>query len=329
MKNKEANEIIACLPKGKTFFYYFKDRYAIMLLSYFLGDGKPIREIKRSKFGKLLNKPSVGKLIDKVGDGILTPDALSSAWPSIPECYLLTLGEWGKKSGWSRYYQTSTPGVNLVLQLNFSSKHNKPYYKLIQPSGRGPFEIELHPIARRGFHTLAWSRLDIDLNLGEALIEEIQSDWITLATRGKKTIETYSHDEHGQRRIIQRYFKGLNCDPKALEKYINSVLSIHMNLWDEAMLSATIWFLKEELGIRHIYYHTYETGNLLKGLYGRGYERKPPKSIYTTLPKQFCFEKTDNYPNILKKCFINRFGRFKSSGKLKKNEKIHFWYLEV
>lgn len=34
-----------------------------------------------------------------------------------------------------------------------------------------------HPVSRQR-NTLAWARLDLDLNSATALIEEIQSDWI-------------------------------------------------------------------------------------------------------------------------------------------------------
>jgi hypothetical protein len=44
------------------------------------------------------------------------------------------------------------------------------------------FEWSAHPI-RRSPSTLAWSRVDIDFENGEALIEEIQTDWVRLAER--------------------------------------------------------------------------------------------------------------------------------------------------
>ena len=32
MKQDQIDEIVACLPKGKTYFYYFAEKYALMLL---------------------------------------------------------------------------------------------------------------------------------------------------------------------------------------------------------------------------------------------------------------------------------------------------------
>ena len=54
MDMEQATEIIECLPKGRTIFHYFKDRYALELLSYHVGAGKPVAEVKRSRYGRLL-----------------------------------------------------------------------------------------------------------------------------------------------------------------------------------------------------------------------------------------------------------------------------------
>ena len=56
------------------------------------------------------------------------------------------------------------------------------------------------------------------------------------------------------------------------------------------------YFLKEEIGINTIFYHTFEGGNFLKGI---DYAKKPPRSLNTSLPKKFCFELTNQYPAFL------------------------------
>ena len=61
------------------------------------------------------------------------------------------------------------------------------------------------------------------------------------------------------------------------------------------MLAATIWFLREEIGISRIYYHTHEYGAQLKRIrWGL-----PPRSLYTSLPRRFCFERTEEAPEFL------------------------------
>ena len=77
MNKNEVTEIIQCLPKDKTHFHYFKDRYALLLLSYFVGEGQKRSQIKNSQFSKLLNKKIVQKAIAKEGRAIITKDTLN------------------------------------------------------------------------------------------------------------------------------------------------------------------------------------------------------------------------------------------------------------
>lgn len=284
MQIAEIKEIIECLPKGKTRFYYFKDRYALLLLRLAIDAQATKKELMRSKFGKLLSKQVVKESLGFCRGARISSHTFDAYWPSRYECYFLTLGLWGSNS---RYRdQTTRRGYNLVLQLNFTSKHDEPYRKLIDPDEEFPFEYDGHPIASGSQRTLAWSRMDIDLCRGEALIEEIQTDWVryALAARrralnAKDTIQFYGTTMHRDRVI----------------RYVDSVLRQHEEIWDEAMLSSTIHFLREELGIRSIYYHTYESGARLKHIH----YRLPPRSIYSRLPKRFCFTDTDQRPEFL------------------------------
>ncbi len=61
MEQTHIDEIIGCLPKGRTLFPYFKDRYALVLLSYFVDSGKPMHAIKQSRFRGLLATGHVGR----------------------------------------------------------------------------------------------------------------------------------------------------------------------------------------------------------------------------------------------------------------------------
>jgi hypothetical protein len=296
MKIEQITEIIDILPQGRTIFYYFKDRYALELLSWYIGPGKTVREIKESPYRGLLHKPILRPLLVSLPSGCLTPGILQSIWPRETEAYLLTLGQWGEKgSRWDRsYYQTSRAGVNLVLQLNFSGKHNQRYYSLIKPDEYHPFDSYGHPVNTTGRHTLAWARIDLDLDDGEALIEEIQTDWIRDAMDDLAWLE----------RKWRRY-RQVGIDPqqtanwnryRKLVYYVKDVLHPHVKMWDEAMLTAAIWFLRQELGLRRIFYHTFASGNQLKGFTSD----HPPRSLYTTLPRKFCFQQTHQYPHFLR-----------------------------
>jgi hypothetical protein len=179
MDIKTAEEVLACLPDGKTPFYYCKDRYAVFLLSQVIGRQCAIADLKKSSYAGLLHKPLVKDVLAQSGDGQLRQEHLGLAWGSRTEAFLLTLGIWGDKDrSWD---QVSRNGYSLVLQLNFSNKHDAVFKRLAEPGEHHQFNCSLHPVLKRqqrGFfrETLAWARIDFDFNTNEALIEELQTD---------------------------------------------------------------------------------------------------------------------------------------------------------
>ena len=82
-----------------------------------------------------------------------------------------------------------------------------------------------------------------------------------------------------------------------LHDYWEVRLRLSRQVWDEAMLCAAIRFLVEELGIRRIFYHTPESGAFYKGYGAEG----APRSLYTKLPKRFCFQSVEEGPGFLRK----------------------------
>ncbi|MFQ5566426.1 MAG: hypothetical protein ACE5EU_08695, partial [Paracoccaceae bacterium] len=185
MQRPELEEIIACLPRGRTLYRYFPDRQALWLLARALdgaGEGARIADLRQGARARHLGRPAVKAVIAAKGDGLLTAADLDAAWPRRWRTYRLTLGRWGSdKRRDAAYLQTSRPGWNLVLQMNFSGEHDAPYRRYIGDHMHHPFEFFGHPVARRRGHTLAWARLDLDLATGEALIEEVQNDWLRFA----------------------------------------------------------------------------------------------------------------------------------------------------
>ena len=63
MRESEAREIISCLSGDRTIFHYYEGRYASMILSWYLGEGRTVSQIKRSKWAKLLTRPHLRELI--------------------------------------------------------------------------------------------------------------------------------------------------------------------------------------------------------------------------------------------------------------------------
>ncbi|MFO1350413.1 MAG: hypothetical protein U1F68_06945 [Gammaproteobacteria bacterium] len=291
MDKNTLEEIIACLPKDRTLFHYAKDRYAPLLLSYVVGAGAKISDLRRSPFSRLLDKASVKQIIAASGDGMVRAEPLvSSSLCAVGEPFILTLAHWcGKQTS-----RTGECGYNLVLQLNFSNKHDTACRRLLKlkPAEPACFNYSGHPVRKLGQHglfreTLAWARIDLDFAAGEALIEEIQSDWIKSAQWLAGRAETRPE-------IIAQYGLGASVDD--LKRYVTQVLAPYARIWDEAMLMAAIHFIRVELGLRRIYYHDFATSLVLKELR----HCPPPRSLYTDLPRQFCFRKVEMTPVFLR-----------------------------
>jgi hypothetical protein len=253
----EIKAIDAEVPPSRKTFHYFKDRFALMLLSYAVGKGRAIRWLKQSPFGGLLHKPLVKRVCAGLGGGRLTPHALASAWPDETEAYGLSISGWGSSDKWEPWLQTSRPGYNLVLHLNLTGSYRRECREAFDVTTRDLYAD--HPWTKGSF-TLAWARLDIDRASGEALIEEVQSDWA--------------------------------------EAMRHSAYALCARLWDEAMLAAAIRFLRDDVGVHRIFYHTFDGGLRFKRFHTQCCWL-PPRSVYTTLPKRFCFGLTDTPPRFL------------------------------
>ena len=290
MKKEILDEVIACLPEERTLFHYFKGQYAFHLLSFATRQRSTVNAIKQSHFQHLLNQPDVKSLLAFQGSGKLSPELFEHAWKKDSQAFVLTVDKWGDNNRW--HYQTTRKGCNLVLQLNFSEKHNRAYQQLVQPNGDYVFNYSGHPVMVRQKRelfreTLAWARIDFDLEQGEALIEEIQSDWVRRVKHCLQSIKRGS---------TPWYLTWCKCKPEDFVTYAENVFSPFNNMWQEAMLTAAIRFIHTELGIDRIYYHTHESGRRIKRVCGDG----PPRSLYSDLPRKFCFQMTDEDPMFIK-----------------------------
>ena len=287
------DEVIACMPKDRTLFRYARGDYALMLLSRIVGDGVRIGEIKRSAYGRLLSKPSVQRLLAGTGNGVVSRSVFDYAYVEGRQDFLLTLGRWNEDC--SDHNQTSRRSGNLVLQVNFNASHDREFASVVGRSCRRDFVTCGHPVMkvgdRRYFrHTLAWVRMDIDFKTDEVLIEEVQTDWLRDAKWYLQNLERYAKDN-------RRELKALVVDDKvdAAVNYVRKTLAPYFKMWDEAALTAAINFVVDELGVGRIYFHSFETGNVLKKIH----YSHPPRSLYTDLPHKFCFKLTDEVPSML------------------------------
>lgn len=306
MTNQELRFVDSIFGEQKIGFSYFQDKYAIELLRYALKDyqlqnGVNIAAIKKWKQGFLLDKKPLKNITASLKKNQLREADLVNFQPEEQLPFYITFDKWGtfKKHRKDTYYQTTRPGYSFVLQLNFSTHHDIPYYKLVNPernSGRNnphPLRWICHPVCENNQLTLGWARLDFDLNTGELLIEEIQNDWLRDAKQVYQHICREQHKEQ-KNRIRHWVLHRINGTAESFKKYYETILTPYLKIWDEALLSAAIQFSIEELGIQDIYYHTYKSGCLLK-------DCQPPRSIYTKLPRRFGFQKTSIAPDFIEK----------------------------
>lgn len=285
MKLDELEEIVACLPQERTLFNYAKDWYAVQLLKYSLDQPQAVHRIKQSNFGKLLNKPQLKAWLGSLGSSTLSREQLSMLYPEKAEAFRLTLDRFD----WTQTSRKGKDSWNLVLQLNLNNADACYMEKHLPERDHDPFERCWHPINEGRNRTLAWARIDLDLNLGEALIEEVQNDRI------RETLWWLDYARRNKLKDVR--YRRLKIPVKFFENYWEQHIKTYAKVWDEAMLSAAIFFIREELGIRDIFYHTPESGSCYKGDGAGG----APRSIYSKLPERFCFEKTDTMPSFLQK----------------------------
>lgn len=315
---EEVQEIEECINLAYTPFYYYKDKYAVQLLKYMLGVKQKVHDIKKSKWGFLLNKSPLKSIMSSLKGNELHQQNLVTYWPESTHQFRLNFDRWGEftKHRHATWRQTSRPGYNLVLQLNFTTEEIECFKKYIAPNfscrnNWNPFQSYAHPAAQ---YTMAWCRIDLNFRTGELLVEEIQNDYLREVIAMYKRLQKLAATKNAKAQLKNHWvfqYGGGNYD--SYTKYYESLKPM-FKLWDEAILSAVIWFAKEELGISKIYYHTVESGSVMKR-FEEGY-CLPPKSLYTKLPKRFGFELTEEAPQFLRnEQYLKRI--FKKNNKLK------------
>lgn len=278
MKQEAAEELLSLLPAGRTLFTYGKDWYAVSLLEMGLRRSGP-EKIRQTSLGRLFDKPQVRTWMGKLGKKDFTGDDLALLWPEETETYRLTADLF---DGWAQTTRRGKDAWNLVLQLNLNGGDADWMERKFPGRDDDPFEWCCHPIHRGRHRTLAWARIDLDWDTGEALIEEIQNDRLREVAARVKQIR-----DRGLKSIR---LGGVEVEASFVLRYWEERLRFSRRWWDEAMLCAAIRFIVHELGLRKIYYHSPLSGARLKRV------RDAPVSLYSDLPRRFCFEKTAELP---------------------------------
>lgn len=298
MDKNEISEILNVLEGYREKFPYVKDGFALTRILDEIGDVKALNEIKNGPNGRLLNLPLVRDFIARAGDGKLTPEFFLYNSPNPTDLYVVTLGKWGnERKYWGRgWEQMARPGFNLVVQLNLSGKHLETMRRVDQElvDYVTPCWTD-HPVRLDGAITASWSRIDMDVSAGVALIEEIQSDWVRETQALRKEVRALSNREDLNRAVINRK---RGWPRRRWLKYLEGedFRRIEKN-WAEATLEASCQFLRREIGITDIYLYDFDTGCRFKDMRERDWQ--PPRSLYTSLPKRYGMERVEEVPAFL------------------------------
>ena len=283
-------------------FHYYPDRQSPWLLAHLWHDDvATVRALRGSRMGKLIDRPALRPLVARSGGRIVRRDvlalahadrisafgdvgpaaqhALEACWAETWHDFALSFATWGTERNW-HWAQISREGGSLVIQLGFPTDHAVLMGRYLPEDVRAKFEESYHPIRTSGRPTLAWSRVDMDLATGEALIEEVQSDWLRLVA---EEVEWLAQADPQSR------------DTRAHQNYQRALFARYAKIWPQAMMLATLVVLVEHLGIRRIWMHQPQAGAILKGIEGC----YPPVSLYTRLPKAFCFEPVTDMPRLV------------------------------
>lgn len=289
-------DVVACLPRGRTLFHYERDRFAVHLLDYFMSAGWTAAELRACSLRRLLDKPPVRAVLAATGRADFMREDIVFAPMTNPVPWRLSLARWSAlRNHYNR--QVTRKGVNLVLQVNFAAQHNAEYRRHISPANAPLFRVSGHPSSLRE-HTMAWCRIDADFATGEALIEEVQSDWFKGAANAMSYPRWFYEDRILPSEVETgiRSFEVFNA---GIRHYCAHVLPRYQRDWQETTLAAAIWFIVCELGIRDIHMHQFDTGNCLKRIDARW--AAPPLSIYTDLPRRFCFSTVTAGPSFVER----------------------------
>jgi hypothetical protein len=279
------NLIRGTLPILQNYFYPPDGLYR-QIIGWVVNDGVRIADLKRSRWSGMLKRPGLKAALARAPDGELKTIHTALDWARRKD-FVITLGQWGGEHS----LQMSRRGHNLVVQLNFTKSHEAEVARLSKRA-RQVFEIPAHPIAQRRI-TLAWARVDLNLDDGQALIEEIQNDWLRKVRQWASWFNRWGMEGCGQALLRRRFGEPLPT-AQDVARYARA-LQPYEKIWAEATLAATLKVLVEQVGIRDVFMHTPESGARLKRIHGT----LPPRSLYSTLPKKAGFKRGRTVPGFL------------------------------
>lgn len=236
-----------------------------------------VRTLRRSRWAPLLDRPEVRPALALAGGGELSASMLRAAWPARRTPYRLTGDVWNPSGPWiPELDQTSRRGANVVVQLNLPRGESLWHRRCAGTPRRHPFESWWHPVHQGPLLTLAWVRVDVEEATHEALVEEVQSDFV-----------------REFRTLVNNRPEGSSAP---IARAAAACVARHGKLWAEAVLAAAAQLCTRRLGIRRVFLHTPGSHRRLKRMGGCW---QPPRSLYTDLPPRCGFRRTSERPALL------------------------------
>ncbi|MEM6732487.1 MAG: hypothetical protein AAF658_13090, partial [Myxococcota bacterium] len=203
MHLREVRGLFSDLSERDPIFHYFRGRHALLLLQDRIrAGGASVRELRTTPDARLLETETAREALASAGGGFLRREHLENVWRRHLS-YRITLTRWGN-SNERNGQQTSRLGYNLVVQLNLPRSHESVYQTTIRPKSADPFSYLDHPVSREE-RTLAWARIDVSATRKEALVEELQSDWLRLVSQSTRWIREYVRSGKDRHRIENRF----------------------------------------------------------------------------------------------------------------------------
>jgi len=242
MRREEVLRLIRRFRDQRTVFHTYHDHFAFQLLAWAAGDGARIADLKRGAYACLLQIPSVRERLGDLGRPEVDAESLMGFWPEDHQSYMQDLTVWPQDpadEGW----QMGRGPANLVLLLCLPESADRGELRFLDPDFRESLRGGHFGTDRR--EVFSWARIDLQSTRHEALIEEVQSDWASRASR--------HHHDHPRLR-------------PGLARYLDGIVRRRTRQWSETTVLATLRFLRDEFAIRTVWYYGFAVGNALKGM---------------------------------------------------------------
>lgn len=189
----------------------------------------------------------------------------------------------------------SVPSKKSQLVINILASQDMLGKMIANPALYDLFD-NINTVSKESSHPyikdqIGWARLEIDPSNNFILVDEIQSDHNNAAYE----LRTSEGDDIA--RIKDALKKKYNLDDAGFQKLLAEYAAMLKDFPNIA--SETVAKFARKNNIKKIYWHTYEGGKSLK-------HNEPPKSLYTTTPKEHFYAPSTDKPFGLEADFFER-----------------------